>query len=235
MKPVAILRFTAIEGPGYLGDFLDRQLIPWQLIMVDQGERLPDSMAGFSGLVLMGGPMSVNDGLPWISHVLRLINASVESDVPVLGHCLGGQLIAKALGAEVAANPVKEFGWGELAVSRNDVARAWFGHSTHACGFHWHGETFSLPVGVEHVLSSPYCQNQGFAIGKHLALQCHIEMTAEMVALWCADGKEEVAAALSGPATQSVEQILREVGERLPELHRLADRVYGHWITGLAR
>ena len=108
MKPVIIFRFASIEGPGFLADFLDAQSIPWQLVKVDEEEALPATIADYSGVVLMGGPMSVNDDLPWIPSVLQLIRDAFKADIPLLGHCLGGQLISKALGASVGKNPVKE-------------------------------------------------------------------------------------------------------------------------------
>ena len=97
MKPVAIFRHLPIEGPGYFATFLDNNHIPWRLIKIDAGEKPPTSIAEFSGLVFMGGPMSVNDDLPWIENSLTLIRQADTDDVPVLGHCLGGQLMAKAL------------------------------------------------------------------------------------------------------------------------------------------
>jgi GMP synthase-like glutamine amidotransferase len=97
MKPVAIFRHIPIEGPGYFATFLDNNHIPWRLIKIDAGEKPPASIDEFSGLVFMGGTMSVNDDLPWIGQELSLIRQAVAADVPVLGHCLGGQLMAKAL------------------------------------------------------------------------------------------------------------------------------------------
>src|ERR1044071_6714406 len=104
MKPVAIFRPAAPEGPEYFATYLDRRRVNWRLIRTDEGEAVPERPDEFAGLVFMGGPMSVNDGLPWIAPVLALVRAAVAVDVPVLGHCLGGQLIAKALGGEVKRN-----------------------------------------------------------------------------------------------------------------------------------
>lgn len=118
MKPVAIFRHLPIEGPGYFATFLDNNHIPWQLIKVDAGENPPDSIKPFSGLVFMGGPMSVNDDLPWIESSLNLIRQAIDLEIPVLGHCLGGQLMAKALGGSVTQNPVKEMGWGKVNVRK---------------------------------------------------------------------------------------------------------------------
>lgn len=233
MKPVAIFRHTVTEGPGYLAEFLDERKIPWQLIAIDAGEAVPSGASAYSGLVFMGGPMSVNDDLPWIPKVEALIRDAAAKDIPLLGHCLGGQLISKALGGAVSRNPVKEIGWGEVQVSDNDVARAWFGDIQKFQAFHWHGETFSMPRGATHLLSSAHCVNQAYAIGKHLALQCHVEMTAEMIAAWCVAGADEIAAS-SSTAVQSAGGMQQQMNGKLQRLHRVADQLYGHWVRGLS-
>src|SRR5450631_578712 len=207
MKPVAVFRHAPTEGPGYFATVLDRDHVPWRVIKVDAGEGVPADPRAFSGLAFMGGPMSVNDDLPWIAPVLRLIRDSVDAGVPVLGHCLGGQLMSKALGGSVGRNPVKEIGWGEVAVVDAPAAREWFGHAAPSfTSFHWHGETFSLPPGAERVLTNPYCENQAFALGKHLGMQCHIEMLPEMIESWCVSGGGEISRSKS-PAVQSVAAI----------------------------
>jgi len=225
MKPIAIFRHAAAEGPGYLAEFLDTQQIPWRLIAIDAGNAVPRSAEAYSGLVFMGGPMSVNDALPWILSALALIREAVAGDIPVLGHCLGGQLISKALGGTVSRNPVKEIGWGEVAVTDNDSARNWFGAVQNFQAFHWHGETFSLPQGAVHLLSSAYCTNQAWAIGKHLALQCHVEMTAGMIVSWCEIGADEIAAGA----------MQRQMAGELPRLREVATQLYTKWIAGLQR
>ena len=108
MLPVAIFRHSPTEGPGYFAIFLEQQGIPWRLVAIDEGEPVPAAVDAYSGLCFMGGPMSVNDDLPWIENSLSLIRQAVAVDMPVLGHCLGGQLMAKALGGVVSANPIKE-------------------------------------------------------------------------------------------------------------------------------
>lgn len=233
MNPVAIFRHAPIEGPGYFAEFLTARNIPWQLVAIDAGEAVPQSVGEFSGLVFMGGPMGVNDDLLWIPPMLELIRDAVARDVPVLGHCLGGQLMSKALGGEVSRNPVKEIGWGEVEVADNALARSWFGEVRRFDAFHWHGEAFSLPTGATLLLSSAHCVNQGWAMGKHLALQCHVEMTAEMIASWCEHGATEAAFASASPAVQSPDEIRRLAPGRLPQLHRAADRLYAGWVAGL--
>ncbi len=233
MKPVAIFRHFATEGPGYFATYLDRSRVPWKLIKLDQGEAVPLTSDAFSGLVFMGGPMSVNDELQWIPPVLGLIREAVARDVPVLGHCLGGQLMAKALGGDVKPAPVKEIGWGKVKVEGAAESAVWFGRNgTEFLSFHWHGETFSIPAGAARILSSLWCENQAFTLGKHLALQCHIEMTEDLVHTWCQSGAREIARS-SGPGVQSVDTILTDLTPRLDALHRVADRVYAHWVQGL--
>lgn len=235
MKPIAIFRHAATEGPGYLAQFLDEHKLPWQLICIDAGEAVPDDASQFAGLVFMGGPMSVNDDLPWIAPALSLIRDAVAREIPVLGHCLGGQLMSKALGGTVSRNAVKEIGWGEVSVANNATAHAWFGDAAHFTAFHWHGETFSVPAGATHLLSSQYCLNQAWAMGKHLALQCHIEMTAQMICDWCEVGGDEIAAASASPGVQQAARMQEEMMQRLPALHQLAAHVYSHWLQGLAK
>jgi GMP synthase-like glutamine amidotransferase len=233
MKPVAIFRHIATEGAGYFAEFLTERQIPFILIKIDENETIPTNPHDYSGLVFMGGSMSVNDDLPWIPHTLNLIRAAISDDIPVLGHCLGGQLISKALGAVIKPNPIKEIGWGNVITTDNDVARAWFDGLQHFDSFHWHGETFELPDGATHILKSAYCDNQAYAIGKHLALQCHVEMTAEMVKAWSENGIAEINAASASPAVQTLAEILSELDQKATQLNRVADRLYSRWIKGL--
>lgn len=233
MKPVAIFRHAPSEGPGYLADFLNAHHLPWQLIRIDAGEPVPADASQFSGLVFMGGPMSVNDPLPWIEPVLALIRDAVARDIPVLGHCLGGQLMTRALGGRVTKNAVKEIGWGEVSADNSAAARSWFGEAKIATAFHWHGETFSLPEGATHLLSSNHCSNQAYAMGIHLAMQCHVEMTETMIREWCEIGAKEISDDEDSAGVQSVATIKSLMPQHLPQLQRLAETIYAQWIRGL--
>ncbi len=235
MKPVAIFRHYRSEGPGYFAIALERLGLPWQLVRIDAGEPVPSDPRAYSGIAFLGGPMSVNDPLPWIVSVLGLIRAAVRADVPVIGHCLGGQLMAAALGGVVTPNRVREIGWGEVTVANTPLAKHWFGSDAGSfTSFHWHGETFSVPAGAQPVLSSPYCANQAFVLGKHIGMQCHVEMTAELIEAWCRSGAKEIAEN-PGPAVQTPDEILRNFDRRLAQLHALADRIYARWVEGLVR
>jgi len=201
--------------------------VPWRVVKVDAGEAIPASPLEFGGLAFMGGPMSVNDGLPWIAPTLALIRSAVDKSIPVLGHCLGGQLIAKALGGMVTRNAVKEIGWGRVDVPDNGVAVEWFGGLRSFNSFHWHGETFSVPPGATRILSSPHCENQAFALGPHLGMQCHVEMTPELIRAWCAEwGREVESLARRVPSVQTPAQMTEAIEERTRGLNSIADRIY---------
>lgn len=233
---MVVVRHAETEGPGYFATYLERRSMPWRLIALDAGDAVPTDPRPFSGIVLMGGPMSVNDAdLPWIGPLVELARSAVRNEVPLLGHCLGGQLIAKALGGVVRPNGVKEIGWGEVQACDNAVARQWLGNVPAFTTFHWHGETFSIPPGATRILEGPHCANQAFALGKHLGMQCHVEMTEALVHAWLQAGREELEAAASSPAVQRAEDIRRDLTRRLQALHAVADALYERWSAGLSR
>jgi len=235
MKPVVIFRTSRSEGPGYFATYLEGRSIPFQIVALDEGQAVPRDVRRFSGLCFMGGPMSVNDDLPWIAPALELIREAVRKDVPLLGHCLGGQLMSKALGGAVGPNPAKEIGWGDVRVCDNSVARAWLGELPAFESFHWHGETFSIPPGATRVLENDHCANQAFAIGNHLGMQCHVEMTPELIRSWVKSGVDEMAASAASPGVQRAEEIERDLERRVEALHAMADRIYDRWTVALSR
>ncbi|MDR0529237.1 MAG: type 1 glutamine amidotransferase [Zoogloeaceae bacterium] len=232
MNPVAIFRHSPTEGPGYFAIFLETHRIPWQLIAIDRNDPLPQSAEAFSGLCFMGGTMSVNDSLPWIPAVCDLILEAYQKDLPVIGHCLGGQLLSKALGGSIQKNPTPEIGWGKIQANSETPTRHWLGDLAGKAldVFQWHSETFSLPEGAALLASSAFCPQQIFAVGPHLGMQCHIEMLPEMIHTWCAhwSAPETPCAAIATP-----EEILRALPEKLPALRKTANQLYGMWLQGL--
>ena len=229
MKPIAIFRHSPGEGPGYFATFLDRHSLPWTLIKVDDGVSPPPTPDDFSGLCFMGGPMSVNDPLPWIPKTLDLIRQADGKGIPVIGHCLGGQLMAIAFGGEVTRNAVKEIGWGKVQATAE--AGDWLASDTRFEAFHWHGETFSIPQGATRILASSHCANQAFVRGPHLGLQCHVEMTDSMIRTWCQQWAVEKAPPSS--SVQTPEQMQERIEARLAAMRAVADRLYTRWASGL--
>lgn len=198
---------------------------------------MPGNAQDYSGLCFMGGPMSVNDPLPWIDQSCALIRSAVAAGIPVIGHCLGGQLMSKALGGEITRNPVKEIGWGDAYGESHATGKHWLGELAGRSGsvFQWHGETFSIPAGATRLFSNHHCANQMFALGPHLAMQCHVEMTPEMIAAWNEEWAGEAQGVTDQISVQTPEAMAGELAVRLPQMRQLSDRLYSVWVGGLAR
>jgi GMP synthase-like glutamine amidotransferase len=238
LKPVAIFRFARTEGAGHFATFLADHGIEFTLVRLDEGEPVPPSPDAFCGLGFMGGPMSANDELPWTQPVLQLMRDAVASDVPVIGHCLGGQLLSRALGGTVSRNPVKEIGWVPVQVDRGAVAREWFGPGLEGFDtFEWHEDTFTIPPGGERILTGATCPNQAYIVGgRHLGMQCHVEVNAEMIDTWCRIGIEEIDANFGkSPAVQDAVTIRSEMVRKLHTLTETASCLYTRWTRGLRR
>jgi GMP synthase-like glutamine amidotransferase len=246
MRPVAIFQHAIDVEPGYFQTWLDERLIPAQKIEPYRGDPVPVDPRAFSGICLMGGPMSVNDPLPWIDEELRLVRAADEAGVPVIGHCLGGQLLAKAFGAPVTRHTVKEIGWGEVRITDAALAERWLENGAPRTleMFQWHGDTFALPPQAKNFLASSLCAQQAYVIERatfaHLGMQFHCEMTPALIRAWTDDPTwlEEVTLERrlnGGPGVQNAEQMLDRVEERCAAMNRLAARLYARWSEGLVR
>jgi GMP synthase (glutamine-hydrolysing) len=147
----------------------------------------PAEIAGYRALIFMGGPMSVNDDLGYLRREEQFIRDAASRGVPVLGICLGAQLIAHAMGAAVRRNPAKEIGWFEIEFTPEAAEDPLFGmFRGREMVFHWHGETFDLPEGAVLLAASDRCRHQAFRLGDSVyGLQFHPEVTADMIADWC--------------------------------------------------
>ena len=233
MQPVSIFRFSRTEGPGHFATFLDREQIPWRVVALDAGEPVPERLDDVSGIGMMGGPMSVNDELPWVAPMEALLRQAIDADVPVIGHCLGGQLLAKSLGVPVARSPNVEIGWHDVQLEPTPLARQWFGERDRFRTFEWHNESFALPPGATRVLTNAACPNQAYVIGNSIGLQCHVEMTRELIDIWVKDGVGDLRPRQAENFVQSVEQITASLDADLRGLNQIADTIYTRWIQGL--
>lgn len=235
MRPVAIFRFSATETPGRFGAWLDAQAIPSRLIALDEGAAVPADPNEFSGIGMMGGPMSVNDKLPWVAPLEGLVRDAITEGVPVIGHCLGGQLMAKALGARVKRMEKPEIGWLHVDVCDRGARREWFGGLPRFAAFQWHYDAFELPPMATRILTNDVTPNQGYVIDdRHIGLQCHVEMTQELVETWCRLGADELPRR-STAQRQSAADLQSDLDGRLKALGEVADGVYARWAQGLQR
>jgi len=236
MKPVLVLQHMDSDGPAYLGTWLRARGVPFEVFNSAAGQDFPAAIEGYAALAVLGGEMSVNDDLPSLRRAEELIRQAMAAAAPVIGHCLGGQLMATALGARVAEAALPEIGWQRLQVLDHADARAWFGDVRDATVFHWHYESFELPPGAVLLASSPACAHQAFAIGPHLAMQFHVEVDADKLLRWSAcDDPEYLELQRSCPSVQGGDTMRAAAEEALAAQQRLAERLYARWLGAAPR
>ncbi|MEN9629904.1 MAG: hypothetical protein RJA10_3132 [Pseudomonadota bacterium] len=236
MKPVLILQHLSADDPAYLGTWLQRQGVPFEVRNTEAGDDYPAHLREHSALAVLGGEMSANDPLPSLRHAEGLILQAMAAGQPVIGHCLGGQLLARALGVRVLDSPAPEVGWQPLQVEDTAAARHWFGDVTAATVFQWHYEAFELPPGAQRLASSGACPHQAFAIGPHLGMQFHIEVDVAKVTRWSLEDSARWQRAVQQHATVQDGPALRDGLHRHLAGHQaLADRLYARWLDGVSR
>jgi GMP synthase (glutamine-hydrolysing) len=237
MKPILILQHLTDDAPAYLGTWLQRNGLPFEVRDTEAGQAYPADCAAYSGLCVLGGEMSANDDLPSLRQAERLIVEAMAAYKPVLGICLGGQLMARALGARVVASLAPEIGWQTLQLHDTETARHWFGAAPEQMVCHWHYEAFELPAGAHALGTSAACQHQAFSIGPHLATQFHVEMDEAKLRLWASSTAQlygQLQAEFPG-SVQGPRALLEGLRVCLPRQQRLADALFERWADGLLR
>lgn len=188
MSEVLVVQNTRTEGSGYLGELLANDGFTIHSVNAKH-EKLPEKK--FSLLVILGAPESANDDLPYLQAEQKLIKKTVDDDIPVLGICLGSQLIAKTFGGKVYRGSKKEIGfYHDLKIDTD--SKLFSGFTNPFTVFHWHGDTFDLPEGAVRLVHSENYQNQAFQINSAIGLQFHLEVNAEMVNLWLDKTREKL-------------------------------------------
>jgi len=188
MSDVLLVQNTRIEGSGHLGELLSNDGFNITSISAKH-ERIPEKK--FSLVVVLGAPESANDDLPYLLNEQKLIKNSVDNEIPVLGICLGSQLIAKTFGAKVYKGPIKEIGfYNDLKFSNN--SKLFDGFTNPFSVFHWHGDTFDLPEGASRLALSKNYENQAFQYKCAIGLQFHLEVNEQMVNLWLDKSEEKL-------------------------------------------
>lgn len=188
MSNVLLIQNTTSEGSGYLGKLLTDD--GFDITSVNaKHEKIPEKR--FSLVVILGAPQSANDDLLYLKEEQKLIKNYVQNDIPVLGICLGSQLIAKTFGAKVYKGPKKEIGfYHDLMISNN--SKLFHGFKNPFSVFHWHGDTFDLPVGATRLALSKNYPNQAFQYKSAIGLQFHLEVNEQMVNLWLDKTEEKL-------------------------------------------
>ena len=232
---VLVLQHIACEGPAAIGEALRRRGLTLRVVRVDAGEPVPATLAPYSALVVMGGPMGVYevDRYPHLRDELRVIEDALRRNRPILGVCLGSQLLARALGARVYASGGKEIGWFPIELSEAAASDALFGDAPRRfTALHWHGDIFNLPRGAVRLASSAVTERQAFRYGdRAYGILFHLELARPQLEEWTVVFADEMAAAnvsandiLGSPALAHLESA-REIGALV--FDRFAERVRG--------
>ena len=227
MKEVLVFQHDPFEDLGFFADVLEKQGADYRVIRLFHGEMPAEEWEHVRALIILGGPMNVDeeDSFPFLRWEKRIIRAAIEEAVPMLGVCLGAQLIAATLGTAVFHGSVKEIGWSPISITPHGQVDSLLGYLPEsATVFQWHGDGFDLPAGAIRLASSAHYSTQAFRVGKTIyGLQFHLEVTPAMISQWCDED------AACGDAREVKEPIdPRAHAEQSGELARLA---FGRWCT----
>jgi GMP synthase (glutamine-hydrolysing) len=233
MPKLLVCQHVPYEPLGTLDPKLRRSGFRIRYVNFGRDPHTRPTLEGYAGLVVLGGPMSVDevDRHPHLATEMELVLEAVDRQIPVLGICLGAQLIAKALGAAVRAGAKKEIGWHDVALTDVAGSDPLLGHLARETRlFQWHGDVFDLPDGAVHLASSERCAYQAFRHGSNVyGFQFHLEVDEPLIERWLRvpahrDDLERLAAEVDPDA------IRRETRERIADLHETADLVFGELV-----
>ena len=231
MKPVLILQHQVPENAAYLTTWLNQHVVPYHIANAGAGELFPTSIEPYSALAVMGGGMSANDPLPSNRAAEILILQAMYRDIPVVGHCLGGQLMTRALGGVIISSPQPEIGWQSISYENTPLAKEWFGKNPTPTVIQWHYESFSIPEGAVRLATSPACPNQAWAYGKHLAMQFHIEINEDKIDSWVHEDDPKWAEARQHyNSVQDKISMLSGIPFHLAQHQATADHIYTNWL-----
>ncbi len=230
-----VLQHAAPEGPGRIASALALRGIGTRAVRTDRGEKVPDDVADAPALVVMGGPMGVYEAgaFPYLRAEMRLVEGALAAGVPVLGVCLGSQILAHVLGARVAPAGRPEIGWHPVALTPEGRADALLGTADGCTPLHWHGDVFTLPGGAVPLARSAQTPLQAFrydgAVAPAYGLLFHLEATPAI-----ARGMASLFADEARGAGADPERLAGESPARLAALRPVARRVFGAWADLVA-
>ncbi|HET6148754.1 MAG TPA: gamma-glutamyl-gamma-aminobutyrate hydrolase family protein [Polyangia bacterium] len=235
-KKAIVLQHAPAEGPERVGALAVEGGWSLDVRHLYRGDPLPADLDGSDILIVMGGPMGVGDAgdsrFPFLAPEIAFLRRMVERERPVLGICLGAQLLAAAAGARVYAAHRREVGWGPVRFLDVKHERVLRGIRAEETFLHWHSDTFDLPLGAAHLAATDVCPHQAFHIaGREFGLQFHCELSAETIAVWVRDDADYITAA-NGPG--SGERILADTRRCIDEAMRVGDRLIGNILATFA-
>ncbi len=219
---VTVLQHIAPEGLASIQDVLDARQVSTETVRIFDGHPVPHALES-DGLIVMGGPMGVYDPLPHLRDEQKLVESALKQGKPVLGVCLGSQLLASVLGATVKPSGRQEIGWHRVTTKQDPL---WEGVPPSFEALHWHGDIFDMPPGAKPLASSAMTENQAFQHGKALGLLFHLEVTEIAI-----DG---MARAFPGDLAKvglTHSQLIEQTREHLPALRDIGAKVFRRWVN----
>ncbi len=227
VEKALIITHVQSEGPGTLGDFLTSQNINVERVKLHEGDTFPEDHLNYDTIFTMGGPMSVHDDgvYPFLKEEIGFLQKVIESDVPLLGICLGAQLIARACDAPVEKASNREIGWKNIFITEEGKKDMLFqGIPGVMRVFQWHEDAFEIPEGATFLATGWDCENQAFRYRNAFGLQFHIEVTREMLIQWF-------------EGTPTLDEILRDFEDIEPDLVTRARTLYSNflWLSDIRK
>ncbi len=235
MNEVLVFQHDPFEDLGFFAEVLDKQQVEYRVVRLFHGETPADDWQHVGALIILGGAMSVadEDSFPFLRWERKIIRAAIDETVPMLGICLGAQLIAATLGSAVYRGPVKEIGWNPISITPHGQVDSLLGYLPEtATVFQWHGDGFELPSGAIRLASSVNYNNQAFRLGKTIyGLQFHLEVTPRMIERWIDERSKDLALA---PYVLP-DKILADTQSYGPALKYYGERFLTEFIRRVAR
>jgi GMP synthase (glutamine-hydrolysing) len=229
-RSICVIQHVACETPGIIADALKSRGLELRFARPFRGERIPRRIGDYAGLLVMGGPMGVYEQTrhPFLRQEIRLIQDALSERRPILGICLGSQLLAAALDARVTRGKQKEIGWHPLTLGRAAARDAlWRGLPESFVAYHWHGDVFELPRGATPLAWSKLTEHQAFRFGDSAyGLLFHLEVTEQIIRRMTRTFLGELR-----EAGLNERQVLDGVAEHLPGLHTIGRAVFARWAA----
>jgi GMP synthase-like glutamine amidotransferase len=228
-KKALVIQHAATEGPGTIAPALRRFGLETHYVRIFKDERVPREVEGYHALIVLGGPMGVYEEAkyPFITDELYLVEKTLKAGLPLLGICLGAQVLAAAAGARVYRGRKKEIGWYPVRLTTEGQGDMLFlGLPEELNVFHWHGDTFDVPPGGTNLASSELYTNQLLRVGKNAyGIQFHLEVTSAMIREWIEMSGKEIKTLKMYP-----ERIIKESTDNINSLHRYSEAVFSRFL-----
>ena len=220
MSDILVLQNAKYEGLASLGRLLEEDGFKTRIVFTKQ-EKIPDYDS--SAIIILGASESANDDLPYLKREMGLIKEAVKNEIPVLGICLGSQLIAKAFGARVYQGEKKEIGiYHDVEFDNLSKSSLFSGIKSPATVFHWHGDTFDLPQDAIRLAHSKDYKNQAFQVGTAVGVQFHLEVDEKTIGLWLDKSKDEI----SELSYINPQEIIRKIPENIQNIQNNMEIFY---------